>query len=341
MASSLFFIGYLLFDLLSGIMHFMRKACGCLSAELNPLYTRHYASKIDWNKLRPIIINRIRNRVNDYPIKSMIPVAKDVLKSQEILWKGVSFLLNVIPVKACNSCPEVYIGKTGHQINTCRGFKKRAKNLPHQWTEGKLIDILPRVESYHLQHMRKSMIKHDQRFDLPRVPAILELCHQAGVEIPDEILYSYSRESYDSIEYPGQVATLLGEDIQSIAVTTLDAWENLRLGLQKLLFVYPVKVCQYCSEIHVGPTGHKVRVCGLFKHESWRGIHKWKRAEVDDLVPPKVVWHRRPQDPPVLADNGRNFYGHAPAVVELCIQAGARVHPKYFCMMKIHGFPGN
>lgn len=98
---SLYDIWYLLFDLLSGIMHFMRKTCHCLSTELNPLYTRHYASKIDWNKLRPIILNRIRNRVNDYPIKSMIPVAIDVLKSQEILRKGVSVLLNVIPVKAC------------------------------------------------------------------------------------------------------------------------------------------------------------------------------------------------------------------------------------------------
>lgn len=227
-------------------------------------------------------------------------------------------------------------------MKTCRGFKQRAKNLPHKWIEGKLIDILPRVESYHLQHMWNDMIKHDQRFDLPRVPAILELCYQAGVEIPDEILYSYNRESFDSIEeYPGQVATPLGEDIQSIALTTLDAWENLRMGLRKLLFVYPVKICQCCSEVHVGPIGHKVRVCGLFKHESWRGIHMWKRAEVDDLVLPKMVWHRRPQDPPVLADDGRCFYGHAPAVVELCAQAGARVPPKYFCMMKIHGRPNH
>ena len=82
--------------------------------------------------------------------------------------------------------------------------------------------------------------------------------------------------------------------------------------------------------------GHKARVCGIFRHEGWRGAHWWKKAEVDDLIPPKVVWHQRPHDPQVLVDSERGFHGHALAVVELCMQAGARVPNKYFCMMKLH-----
>ena len=107
------------------------------------------------------------------------------------------------------------------------------------------------------------------------------------------------------------------------------------------LFVYPARVCERCSGVHIGPSGHKARVCGIFRHEGWRGAHRWKKAEVDDLIPPKVVWHRRPHDPQALVDSGRGFYGHALAVVELCMQASARVPNKYFCMMKLHGLAPN
>ncbi|KAM1052752.1 hypothetical protein ACFX13_000341 [Malus domestica] len=58
---------------------------------------------------------------------------------------------------------------------------------------------------------------------------------------------------------------------------------------------------------------------------------------MDDLVPPKTVWRRRPQDPQVLLNEGRGFYGHTAAVVEPCTQAGAIAPPKYHCMMKLQG----
>jgi hypothetical protein len=57
------------------------------------------------------------------------------------------------------------------------------------------------------------------------------------------------------------------------------------------------------------------------------------------IVPEKILWHRRPQDPAVLEDNGKDFYGHASAVVEICAQAGAEVPEKYLCMMKTHVLP--
>lgn len=65
------------------------------------MHLRYYSSKVDWKKLRPMIIKRIQNRAKDYPVKSMIPVANEVLKSRELLAKGVSALLQVIPIKSC------------------------------------------------------------------------------------------------------------------------------------------------------------------------------------------------------------------------------------------------
>lgn len=237
----------------------------------------------------------------------------------------------------CRYCPEAYIGDKGHLIRTCGGFRRRQKVHVHEWTKGNLSDILVPVETYHLHNMFQNEIKHDERFDYDRVPAVLELCMQAGVDLGDQILHSRSFGPNGVDDSVAGAQSASNHDTRIIANDTLMAWEKLRSGIQKLLLVYPVKVCKDCSEVHVGPSGHKARLCGVFKYQRWLGTHFWRKANVDDLVPPKIIWHRRPQDPPVLVDEGRNYYGHAPAVVDLCTRAGAIAPSKYHCLMKVDG----
>ncbi|KAJ7981313.1 APO protein mitochondrial-like [Quillaja saponaria] len=303
-------------------------------------WRRLYSTKVDLKKLRPMILKRIENRANDYPVREMVPVAREVLKARNFLIQGVSTLLKVYPVMACKFCSEVYIGEKGHLIQTCCGYKRHTKNGVHKWAAGGLNDILVPVETFHLQHMFQDVIKHNQRFDFDRVPAVVELSWQAGADPYDENLYSSSLDSEVVNASVHGSESFVPQELTSVANETLRAWEILRSGVQKLLLVYPAKVCKYCSEVHIGPSGHKARLCGMFKYESWRGTHFWMKAKVDDLVPQKIVWRRRSQDPLMLVNEGRNYYGHAPAVLELCTQAGAIAPAKYHCLMKVQGLSG-
>ncbi|KAL3535119.1 hypothetical protein ACH5RR_003580 [Cinchona calisaya] len=83
---------------------------------------------------------------------------------------------------------------------------------------------------------------------------------------------------------------------------------KMRGGAKRLMKMYPVRVCGYCPEVHVGPSGHKAQVCGAYKHQQRDGQH---RTEL------------------------RNFYGQAPAVVDLCIQAGAAMPELYKPTMRL------
>lgn len=125
------------------------------------------------------------------------------------------------------------------------------------------------------------------------------------------------------------------QELVNLAKNTLQAWNELRSGARKLMAKYPVQVCGYCPQVHVGPKGNKTKDCMAFKHQMRAGHHGWQEASIDDLIPPKYVWHLCDRNGPPLATELRVFYGVVPAIVELCTQAGAVVPKRYKPLMRL------
>lgn len=229
--------------------------------------------------------------------------------------------------------------------------------------------IVP-LEAYHLYDRLGKRIRHDERFTVPRVPAVVELCIQGGVEIPEfptkrrrkPIIRIGKSEFVDADETelpdpephlppeplltespPSEITPPSSEEeTVSLAEETLQAWEEMRSGAKKLMRMYRVRVCGYCPEVHVGTTGHKAQNCGAFKHQQRNGQHGWQSAVLDDLIPPRYVWHVPDVNGPPMQRELRSFYGQAPAVVEICAQAGAEVPEQYRATMRLEvGIPSS
>lgn len=225
-------------------------------------------------------------------------------------------------------------------------------------------DVFVHVEAFHLFDRLGRRISHAERFTIPRIPAIVELCIQAGVDLPDlptkrrrkpvirvgksEIIDANEDDLPDDLnpyakfkkpivaEIPDSEITLpLGvEETTALAEETLEKWDTLREGAERLMKKYAVRVCGYCPEVHVGPSGHKAQNCGAYKHQQRNGQHGWQAAVLDDLIPPRYVWHV-PHGEVELQRELRTFYGQAPAVVEMCVQGGAKIPEKYRPTMRL------
>ncbi|XP_024021486.1 APO protein 1, chloroplastic [Morus notabilis] len=302
---------------------------------------------------------------NGLLVPDLIPVAYHVLDAWKILIKGVAQLLHVVPVYACSECSEVHVAQAGHQIKDCKGRTSGKRQSFHSWIKGSINDILIPIESYHLYDPFGRRIKHESRFQYDRIPAIMELCIQAGVDIPEypsrrrtKPIRMIGRKMIDNggnVEEPKPCRSAnpsslvdldthgaslrfpppLPADVPRIAQETMDAYEVVRLGVTRLMKKYTVKACGYCSEVHVGPWGHNVKLCGEFKHQ-WRdGKHGWQDAIVEEVFPPNYVWHARDPKGPPLRSALKRFYGKVPAVVELCLQAGAKIPARYIPMMRL------
>uniref|UniRef100_A0A453PI97 APO domain-containing protein n=1 Tax=Aegilops tauschii subsp. strangulata TaxID=200361 RepID=A0A453PI97_AEGTS len=228
----------------------------------------------------------------------------------------------------------------GHPFRTCRGMSS---------------DKRPRIP-------------HDQRFEVPRIPALVELCIQAGLDLPEyptkrrrkPIVKIGRKEFVDANEddlpdpEPDKFKEPILEEVSDDEITppsspeetaalaeeTLKMWETLRNGALRLMKRYSVRVCGYCPEVHIGASGHKARNCGAFKHQQRNGQHGWQAAVLDDLIPPRYVWHM--PESGELQKELKIFYGQAPAVVEICIQGGAQVPEKYKATMRLDiGIPSS
>ncbi|KAM6602236.1 hypothetical protein CsatA_021845 [Cannabis sativa] len=311
------------------------------------------------------IENPLEPPKNGLLVPDLIPDAYALLDAWKLLIKGVAQLWHVIPVYACSECSEVHVAESGHHIQNCLGPTSAKRRSFHSWIKGSVNDILIPIESYHLYDPFGRRIKHENRFQFDRIPAIVELCIQAGVDIPeypsrrrttpirmigrkvidrggfvDPPKLSSSTNPSSLVDLDTYGATMripppLSSEIPRIAQETMDAYEAVRFGVTKLMKKYTVKGCGYCSEVHVGPWGHNAKLCGEFKHQ-WRdGKHGWQDATVDEVFPPNYVWHVKDPKGPPLRSALKRFYGKAPAVVELCLQGGAKIPERYKPMMRL------
>ncbi|KAL5717325.1 hypothetical protein ACHQM5_010349 [Ranunculus cassubicifolius] len=279
---------------------------------------------------------------NGLLVPQLIQVARKVYHSRLSLLSGLSKLVddNVVPVKRCRFCSEVHIGHVGHDIRTCDGFKSGLRSATHVWRQGGIRDVVYFPKSFHLyDRVGKPRVLHDEKSKVPRIPAIVELCIQAGLDLYHyptrrrrKALYSiegrivdFDSETGEDQECPLQIMNSNykqeEEEMSSkmIGNKVIECWLDMKCGVEKLMEKYKVWTCGYCSEVQVGPKGHKVRMCRGSKHQSRNGLHAWQEATMDDIVGPNYLWH-------VLRKGA-------------CIGGGAGVPVEYKSMMRLDVVP--
>ncbi|XP_021287920.1 APO protein 1, chloroplastic isoform X2 [Herrania umbratica] len=238
---------------------------------------------------------------NGILVPDLIPVAYDVLDAWKVLIKGLAQLLHVIPVYGCRipAVVELCI-QAGVDIPE---YPSRRRTKP-------------------IRMMGKKVIDRGGYVDEPKPWRSVDPSSSSIVDL-------------DTCGACGRFPAPPLEDVPSIAQETMNAHEIVRSGVMTLMRKYTVKACGYCSEVHVGPWGHNAKLCGEFKHQ-WRdGKHGWQDATVAEVFPPNYVWHVRDPKGPPLRGALKRFYGKAPAVVEVCMQAGAQVPSRYKPMMRL------
>ncbi|MBA0718439.1 hypothetical protein Golax_006186 [Gossypium laxum] len=310
---------------------------------------------------------------NGLLVPELVDVAHRVYRARELILSGLSKLLQFIPVQRCRFCYEVHIGNVGHEIRTCTGPKSGSRSATHVWRKGGVGDVIFFPKCFHLyDRVGKSRVVHDERHSAPRIPAILELCIQAGVDVEnypskrrtkpvysiegrivdfesvagmDEMETNLFVENVDDTEVdvlrrdPNSELNAEDTNLIELSTRTLDSWFEMIGGVRKIMEKYNVWTCGYCPEVQVGPKGHKVRMCRASKHQSRNGLHAWQEATINDLVGPNYVWHVHDLNGPPLRNDLKRYYGKAPAVVELCVQAGAPVPDQYRSMMRLDVVP--
>ncbi|XP_072971016.1 APO protein 3, mitochondrial [Typha angustifolia] len=305
---------------------------------------------------------------NGLLVSHLIEVAHQVYTARETLLRGLAKLVDgdtAIPVKRCKFCSEVHIGHIGHEIRTCEGPRCGSRNSTHVWRIGGIRDVVGFPYCYHLlDRVGKPRVGHKERFGVQRLPAVVELCIQAGVDLKRYPTKRRTRPVYSIegriVDFESEAEEIMTAErtfdpvhsslpvnsndekevtVSELSSRTLQSWLDMRSGAMKLMENYSVWTCGYCPAVQVGPKGHKVRLCKATKHQFRDGLHAWQEATIDDLIKPNYVWHVRDVNSPLLDNDLKRYYGKAPAIVELCVQAGAQVPKQYRSMMRLDVVP--
>ncbi|KAL4299787.1 hypothetical protein AHAS_Ahas17G0135800 [Arachis hypogaea] len=119
------------------------------------------------------------------PMKVLIERAKkerEARKAQPFI-KLLKVKLRLWIVKNLWLCNEVHIVYVGHEIRTCIGPRSGSRSTMHVWRGGGARDVVFFPKCFHLyDRVGKPRVGHDERFSVPHIPAIVELCIQAGVD---------------------------------------------------------------------------------------------------------------------------------------------------------------
>ncbi|KAI3721334.1 hypothetical protein L2E82_32343 [Cichorium intybus] len=300
---------------------------------------------------------------NGLLVPELVDVAHQVYQARESILLGLSKLVNSIPVLRCRYCFEVHIGQVGHEIRTCMGPKSGLRNATHVWRKGRVHDVIYFPKCFHLyDRVGKPRVIHDERRTVKQLPAIVELCIQAGLNLEKYPTKRRTKPVYsiegrivdfeDNTQIDPSLDLSLNTEMQpkgdlgncdlsmrEVSSMVLDSWFEMISGAKNLMERYKVHTCGYCPEVQVGPKGHKVRMCKASKHQSRNGMHAWQEATVFDLVGPNYVWHVADVAGGPLCNDLKRYYGKAPAIVEMCVQAGAGVPDEYRSMMRLDVVP--
>lgn len=304
---------------------------------------------------------------NGLLVKALVPKAHEVFVARDLLYACISKVAPKVHIFVCSLCGEVHVGHPPHKIKTCNAAGS-SKSKEHDWVTGGIEHILPVVESFHLYDRVGRAVSHKELLEVDRIPAVVELCIQAGVDLPEfptrrrefpvyrvagriidyerrfpkhdlggeeEInsfgFWEWKKKSNEEVRPPD----LPYDDTRALAAQGMKAWEKMWCGVTELMHTYAVQTCGYCPEVQVGPKGHRVRHCQAFKHQMRDGQHAWQDATIDDIVSPVYVWHvRDTQSNEALMDGLKGYYGKLPAVVELFAQLGADVDERYMGVMR-------
>ncbi|GMH24065.1 hypothetical protein Nepgr_025908 [Nepenthes gracilis] len=121
---------------------------------------------------------------DDLLIHELISVAYQVYRTRESLLVGIPKLIQFIPVLRCRFCFEVHTGPVGHQIRTCNGPKSGLRRAMHVWRKGDVQDVIHFPKCYHnYDRVGKPRAVHNERYTVQCIPAVVELCIQAGVDL--------------------------------------------------------------------------------------------------------------------------------------------------------------
>ncbi|KAL0340302.1 UNVERIFIED_CONTAM: APO protein 2, chloroplastic [Sesamum radiatum] len=120
-----------------------------------------------WRAARKRLKNR-KNQPRGIPPPKRVPLTPDFVYGQlfltNVLAGVVAKFMWVLLATLPNSVE-------GHKLQSVKGLMNGLKQLL-------------RTCAYHLYDRLGKRISHEERFSVPRIPAVVELCIQAGVDLP-------------------------------------------------------------------------------------------------------------------------------------------------------------